>query len=108
MIFNSSLKKNSGEMKGASIFDEHHASSSKEDANENKALDIILGNAKLEKDKEVSYASELQSKHFNDKDVSKSNCSTPLMKATEVQVGNGDLRRRISSELAHSSLINRT
>ena len=30
------------------------------------------------------------------------------MKATEVQVGNGDLRRRISSELGHSSLINRT
>ena len=84
MVFNSSLKKSNGEARGGSIFDEHHASSSKEDANENRALDIILGNTKPDKDKEVSYASELQSKQFNDKDVSKSNCSTPIMKATEV------------------------
>lgn len=46
MIFNSSLKKENGHMRGGSIFDEHHASSSKEDQQENKALDIILGENK--------------------------------------------------------------
>ena len=46
MIFNSSLKKGDGGIRGGSIFDEHHASSSKEDPQEHKALDIILGENK--------------------------------------------------------------